>query len=102
LQPHLRIYQQNDADFFTPFLTQGNVPAAGSGSYASPDYRLGEMMAYTVGLEYGRDNVERPWSISLEYYLQDLGDRDGAFGELRNQDLSEDVSAFMVRFNMDF
>ena len=102
LEPHLRIYQQNDADFFTPFFTQGNVPAAGSGSYASPDYRLGEMMAYTVGLEYGRDNVDRPWSIALEYYLQGLGGREGIFGELRNQDLSEDVSAFVVRFNMDF
>jgi hypothetical protein len=102
LEPHLRIYQQNDAEFFTPFFTQGNVPAVGSGSYASPDYRLGEMMAYTVGLEYGRDNVDRPWSIALEYYLQGLGGREGIFGELRNQDLSEDVSAFVVRFNMDF
>ena len=102
LQPHFRIYQQSDADFFTPFLTAGDVPAAGSGSHASADYRLGEMTAYTLGLEYGRDNVDIPWSVSLEYYLQDLGDRDGAFGEVRNQELNEDVSAFMVRFNIDF
>ena len=46
--------------------------------------------------------MARPWSVALEYYLQSLGTVDGQFGELLNQDLSEDVSAIMLKFNMDF
>jgi hypothetical protein len=103
LQPHLRYYMQNEADFYQPFIVAGTEPAAGdTASFASADYRLGEMSGFTVGLEYGRDNVDRPWSVALEYYLQSLGTVDGQFGELLNQDLSEDVSAIMLKFNMDF
>lgn len=102
LQPHLRIYQQSEADFYTPFIPLGSEPAVGSGAHASADYRLGEMTSFTFGLEYGRDNVNYPWSIALEYYLQDLGDVGGVFGELSNQELNEDVSAIMVRFSIDF
>ncbi len=101
LQPHARIYQQSEADFYMPFIVSGKEPGAGSSSsHASADYRLGEMTGYTIGLEYGRDNVDRPWSIALEYYLQDLGDIKGAFGGINSK--AEDVSAVMLRFNMDF
>ena len=94
---------QNEADFYQPFIVAGTEPAAGdTASIASSDYRLGEMSGFTVGLEYGWDNVDRPWSVALEYYLQSLGTVDGQFGELLNQDLSEDVSAIMLKFNMDF
>ncbi len=73
LQPHFRYYMQSEADFYEPFLLAGSAPAPGSeGTDASADYRLGEMNAFTLGLEYGWDNVERPWSVSVEYYLQDL------------------------------
>lgn len=103
LQPHVRLYQQSEADFYQPFIISGQEPTAGdNNSFASADYRLGDLTGYTFGLEYGRDNVGRPWSIALEYYLQNLGDTDGAFGALNEVDTSESVSAIMFRFNMDF
>ncbi|MEJ6560097.1 MAG: DUF3570 domain-containing protein [Akkermansiaceae bacterium] len=103
LQPHLRYYMQSEADFYQPFIISGSEPVAGdTATFASADYRLGELSGFTAGLEYGRDNVDRPWSIAVEYYLQSLGTVDRQFGELLNQDLSEDVSAIMLKFNMDF
>ena len=88
--------------FYTPFFVSGSEPAAGNrAAEASADYRLAEMTSFTIGLELGKDNVERPWSVSLEYYLQSVSEPGGKFGELRNQELGEDVSALYLRFNMD-
>lgn len=48
LQPHLRYYSQNKADFYHYSLEDNNIPA-----YASADYRLGDMSTTTIGLKYG-------------------------------------------------
>jgi len=48
LQPHLRYYLQNKADFYHYSLQDNNIPA-----YASADYRLGDMSTTTLGLKYG-------------------------------------------------
>jgi len=48
LQPHLRYYLQNKADFYHYSLEDNNIPA-----YASADYRLGDMSTTTIGLKYG-------------------------------------------------
>jgi len=48
LQPHVRYYQQNQADFYHYNLVDGSTP-----QYASADYRLGDMTTTTFGIKYG-------------------------------------------------
>lgn len=98
LQPHVRVYQQSAAEFYTPFLLDGVALP----DFATADYRLGEFNAYTAGITFGRDNILKPWGITFEYYLQTGDEPDGKFGELLNQELFPDVSAIMLRFNYDF
>lgn len=103
IQPHVRLYQQSAADFYTPFFVDGTQPTAGNSAIeASADYRLGEFTAYTVGLEYGQEHANNSWSVALEYYLQSGSEPDNKFGELSNQELYPDVDALMVRFIYDF
>ena len=103
LEPHVRVYQQTAADFYTPFFIAGDQPTVGdTSSDASADYRLGEFMAYTVGMEYGQDNPQNSWSVALEYYLQTGDEPAQAFGELKNQVLYPDVDALMLRIGYDF
>ena len=103
LQPHVRIYQQSEADFYTPFYLEGSQPlAANTSAEGSADNRLGEFMAYTVGLEYGQDNARNSWSAAVEYYLQTGDEPSGTFGELKNQELVPDIDALMLRVIYDF
>lgn len=99
-QPHLRWYEQSQADFYRYFLRQGEpLP-----ENVSADYRLGEMTATTVGIKFGRDIDERHrWSLRLERYLQ-TGDSSPpeAFGQLEQQDLFPDVEAAIVQFSYSF
>ena len=99
-QPHLRWYEQSAADFYRYFLREGEpLPA-----YASADYRLGDMVATTVGIKFGRDIDDRQsWSLRLERYLQ-TGDSSPpeAFGQLTDQDLFPDVEAAIVQFSYSF
>ena len=100
IQPHLRYYDQSEADFYYYFLVDGSaVP-----SEASADYRLGEMEATTVGVKFGREfDEQHSWSVRLEQYVQ-TGDESPseAFGQLAQQDLYPDVEATMVQFNYSF
>jgi hypothetical protein len=95
LQPHLRYYKQTAADFYAHSLIDGqSLPA-----FASADYRLGEMTAYTIGLKYGRslDNGHA-FSLRVEYYLQQ-GDSSppDAVGVLRDLDLFPSVDALIIQ-----
>lgn len=102
-RPHLRLYQQSAADFYTPFYTSDNRPAASDGStYGSADYRLGEFTGMTVGLEYGRTRAGSGWSMAAEYYLQSGKEPDDKFGALNDQTLYPDVDAFILRFVRTF
>jgi len=100
LEPHLRWYQQSEADFYRYFLRDSEaVP-----EFVSADYRLGEMEATTVGFKFGKDIDEKhSWSAGLEYYVQS-GDSSPseAFGQLTQQDLYPDVEATLVQFNYSF
>jgi hypothetical protein len=93
-QPHLRYYVQSEVDFYQYFLLDG----AALPTYATADYRLGDMDAITLGLKYGYQD----WSVAFEYYLQMMDEPDNKFGELNNQELAPDVEAFMLRFSYDF
>ena len=100
IEPHLRWYQQSEADFYSYFLVDGEpVPAE-----VTADYRLGEMDATTVGVKFGKQIDDRHiWSVRLEQYVQS-GDSSPseAFGQLAQQDLYPDVEATMVQFNYSF
>lgn len=100
LQPHLRYYQQSDADFYRYFLVGGEaIP-----EHVSADYRLGEMDAQTIGIKFGKsDRFGNDWSVKIEQYVQS-GDNSPpvAIGQLTNQDLYPDVEAIIFQVNYSF
>jgi len=100
IQPHFRYYQQSAAEFYQPFLLDGEpLP-----QFASADYRLGEMTAYTLGLKYGMtlDNGNE-LGFRLEYYQQDP--KNSGFSEpgvLQEQDLYPSVKAVIAQVSYSF
>lgn len=97
LQPHVRWYQQSAADFYRYFLTASEaIPA-----YLSADYRLGEMQTQTLGVKLGQQSdADRGWSLSLERYIQNGESHPAlAVGQLQNQDLFPQVTAWIVQLN---
>ncbi|MEN8719464.1 MAG: DUF3570 domain-containing protein, partial [Oceanococcaceae bacterium] len=98
LRPHLRLYQQSAVDFFRYFLVDGDTLP----TEVTADYRQGDMTAFTLGLEYGRQYTRRQWGVALEYYRQTGSEPDNAPGQLGQQELAPDVSAVLLRLNYDF
>jgi hypothetical protein len=102
IQPYLRYYKQSGVNFYKPFLLSNEVPSAGSlDKFATADYRLGDLNAYTIGLEYGHTH-SRPWSIGIDYYIQNSTEPEDTFGELKKQRLAADFKALMLRINYDY
>lgn len=100
IQPHFRVYQQSAADFYQPFLLDGEpLP-----TFASADYRIGEMTAYTVGLKYGMlVNNGHELSFRLEYYRQTS--TDAGFdepGELKDVEVYPTVDAIIAQVTYSF
>jgi len=100
LEPHLRFYQQTAAEFYQPFLLQGEALP----QFASADYRIGEMTAYTVGLKYGMKLADgNDLSFRLEYYRQDpesAGHK--APGVLADMELYESIDAIIAQVSYSF
>ncbi len=100
LEPHLRYYQQDKAHFYRPFLNQGEALPA----FASADYRIGEMSAYTVGVKFGMTLPSgNDLALRLEYYQQDP--KSGGFmspGVLSNYDLNPKLKAVILQINYSF
>lgn len=100
IQPHFRIYQQSAAEFYQPFLIDGDpLP-----TYASADYRIGKMTTYTVGFKYGLlVNNGHDLSFRLEYYRQtpsDAGfDEPGVLGDV---DLYPTIDAIIAQVTYSF
>ena len=66
LEPHFRFYSQTKADFYRPYLVQGQI-----GSYASADSRLGAFDAKTVGLKWGWNiGPNQEFSLLVDRYEQ--------------------------------
>lgn len=99
LQPHLRFYSQNAADFYQTVLLDGQpIPA-----YATSDYRLGRFDAVTVGIKYGQPSRIGEWSARLELYRQSGEPSSNAlFGSLAGQDLYPDLTALIAQFSFKF
>jgi uncharacterized protein DUF3570 len=100
LQPHLRWYTQSAADFWRPYLLEGDpLP-----DHASADYRLGELDNTTLGLKVGRaDGHGLEWSARVEYYRQAGRAPPGAaFGSLSGLDLFPTVDALITQIEFRF
>jgi hypothetical protein len=94
LEPHLRYYRQNAADFFHYFLIGGEaVP-----QYASADTRLAAFHAQTYGFKFGLPlDAGSELNLRVEYYDQHgNGSPGAAFGQLRQQNLFPDLKAFTL------
>lgn len=100
IQPHFRYYQQTAADFYRPFLMEGNALP----THATADYRLGEMTAYTIGFKYGMSMPSgNEWAFRLEYYQQEP--KNSGFetpGALQQQDLYPSVKALIAQVSYSF
>lgn len=91
LEPHIRYYTQEAAEFYRYSITDTQAAAlqASSGNLTS-DYRLGDMTATTIGLKFGfltpggNEN-----SLRLEMYTQE-------------PDLNEKVEAVILQYNYSF
>ncbi|PCI53836.1 MAG: hypothetical protein COB45_09655 [Gammaproteobacteria bacterium] len=100
LQPHFRLYQQSAAEFYRPFLIDGDTLP----TYASADYRIGEMTTFTVGLKYGLlVNNGHDLSFRLEYYRQTP--TDAGFDEpgvLKEVELYPTIDAIIAQITYSF
>lgn len=95
LEPHLRYYIQEEAEFYAHNLVAGQaVPAD-----VSADPRLGAFDGITYGFKYGyRITPNQDVSLRLEYYEQ-KGDTVGnPIGIQNNYDLFPDLEAIIVQF----
>lgn len=99
-QLHLRYYQQSAADFYQPFL-MADTPLP---EFASADYRIGKMTAYTIGVKFGHKlSGGHEMSYRLEYYQQDpKNDGTTIPGELQNFDLFPTQKAIAAQFSYSF
>jgi len=100
LEPHLRFYQQSEADFYRVGLSN-NAPLP---KEATADYRMAAFTGMTVGFSYGWDfREESSILVRLEYYTQ-TGDsnHDTAIGLQKNQDLFPDLQATILQIQYSF
>ena len=103
IEPHVRFYTQQAADFYTTSLseTQADALVASNGDLTS-DYRLGDMDATTLGLKLGFLTPDgNKSSIRVEYYNQ-TGTASNVIGNQSTQDLVPDVDAVIVQYNYSF
>lgn len=100
IEPHFRFYQQSEADFYTPFLLDGEALP----EYASADYRIGNLDTYTFGIKYGKKlDSGREYGVRLEYYSQTPNDVGGDKpGQLADLDLYPSLDAVVLQFNYSF
>jgi hypothetical protein len=99
LEPHVRYYTQDAADFYRTVLFAGDpLP-----EFASADHRLAKFDAYTAGFKYGRQMEHGEFSVRLEYYEQSADPSPGsAVGDLVNYDLVPPLTAVIAQFGYKF
>jgi hypothetical protein len=99
LQPHVRFYSQTAASFYHTVLFSGEpIP-----QYATADYRLADMSAVTLGLEFGAKTSAGQFSARLELYRQSAKPSpDALVGSLRGLDLTPDMTAVIAQVSYKF
>jgi hypothetical protein len=100
IEPHLRYYTQNAAEFFHYYLVSGEaIP-----EYASADTRLAKFHAQTYGVKFGIPFDETSeLNLRVEYYDQHgNGSPAGAIGQLQQQNLFPDLKAYTLLLGYTF
>ena len=99
LEPHVRFYSQTAASFYHTVLFEGQaIP-----QYATADYRLGEMNAVTLGLEFGAKTSHGQFGTRIEVYRQTAKPSpDALVGSLRGLDLTPDMTAVIAQITYKF
>jgi hypothetical protein len=107
LEPGVRWYRQNAANFFHPWLEQGSTATAD----ASADFRLDAFHALTYGLKYGHrlgngsGSFGRPDSelnIRLEYYEQTFHSPGAEPPTLSGLDVYPQLKALLLQVGMTY
>lgn len=98
LEPQLRYYTQDQADFYKRFMVEGDALP----EHVSADYRLGNLDTVTLGLKYGTRLWGHQASVRLSYYQQSNDSQETPFGILSQYDLNPDVNAVMATFEYNF
>jgi len=103
LEPHVRYYNQQAADFYNTSITTTQADAiVAAGDNLTADYRLGEMDATTLGLKLGfLTPGGNKSSVRIEYYKQ-TSTANNVIGSQSSQDLVPDVDAVIMQFNYSF
>lgn len=73
LEPHVRLYRQSAADFYSRKLSvdEGSNPLLPADGHASADYRLDAMDSATLGIKYGlKLSVQSELRLRAEYLDQ--------------------------------
>lgn len=103
LEPHLRWYHQDAADFYRVALFDGEENSV---TEASADPRLGTFDGVTLGLKYGQTlRSGNQWSARFEYYAQTpsaTGVPAAAAAGLSKFDLEPGFSAVIATFGYRF
>lgn len=107
LEPHVRWYNQSEADFYKPYLKVGSdVSAAGVPliSEASADPRLGAFDATTFGVKYGIGlSKDSELNFRVEKYDQTASAPAApATGPLAGQVMQPDLSAMWFQVGYSF
>jgi hypothetical protein len=99
LEPHVRFYSQSAATFYHTVLFDGEpLP-----QFATADYRLADLSAVTLGLEFGTKTSLGQFSARLEVYRQSAKPSpDALVGSLRGLDLTPDLTAVIGQITYKF
>ncbi len=91
VEPHVRYYDQKAADFYRTSITSAENTPSTLPSHLSADYRLGDMLATTLGLKFGfLSSNGNQSSVRIEYYQQNSPHDSG------------DVDAIIAQYNYRF
>jgi hypothetical protein len=107
LEPSARWYRQTAADFYRPWIVNGDA----QGPYASADSRLAAFRALTYGMKYGillheglggfaREGTE--FNLRFEYYQQTIQDGPPGPGALSGLDLYPRLKAILLQFGFNY
>lgn len=104
IEPHVRYYRQDAADFYTPLLLGSDVSNATLPEFASADIRLAKFTGVTVGAKFARRlTSSSELSFKLEIYRQSGESTPSAlFGGNSDKDVFPDLTAFMAQVGYSF
>jgi len=100
LEPHVRYYQQEAADFYEPFIYGSDTLP----EHVSADYRVGDLNGITVGLKYGfpLENGDE-MSFRLEFFQQTPNNPGVELPtELESLPMFEKIQAVVLQVNYSF